>query len=251
MRGFDINDLSDLGLNLLLYGEPGCGKTRFVASVGELMYTLAVDVDNGFKTFRLVPPKWVENIQPVKLDGFKDIDKLYKLASANDPDKWSKELGVEIKKPFEALAIDTWSELNWEVKEEKRRLLGKDGKGSITWRDNIQIQDWGSIIDLNTLAIKHFCDLPINFVCTMHEIIKQDEVTKIVKGTPSINGKFAEEVGKYFDVLGHMAVSPQGKYVIETRATARYQAKSRLALDAKIEDPTLRKLMEAAGLHKS
>lgn len=248
MRVIDLDNLSDLNLNLLLYGEPGCGKTRFLGSVGEVMYTLGVDVDKGFKTLRLVPQEWRDNIVPVQFDDFKDLDKLYQLASDNDPDKWSKALGTTIEKPFEAIAIDTWSELNWYVKEEKRRLLGKDGKGKLTWRENIQIQDWGSILDLNNLAVKEFCDLPITFVNLMHEVINQDDVTKIIKGTPAINGKFAAEIGKYFDVLGHMSVTPQGKYTIDTRATARYQAKTRLKLDVKLENATFKMMMQSAGL---
>lgn len=248
MKAIDLDNISDLGLNLLMYGEPGCGKTRFVGSVGEVFYTLGVDVDNGFKTLRLVPEEWRKNLVPIRLSDFADIDKLYHLAHDNDPDKWTKALEVPVEKPFEAIAIDTWSELNWVVKEEKRRLLGKDGKGRITWRDNIQIQDWGAILDLNTLAVKAFCDLPITFINCMHEVITQDELTKVIKGMPAINGKLAPEIGKFFDVLGHMGVSPQGKYFVETRATSRYQAKSRLALEAKIEDPTLKLMLQAAGL---
>jgi len=258
MHPINLDDLSDVHLNILVYGEPGVGKTHFLGSVGECLYTLAVDVDNGFKTLRKVPKAWRDNLYPIRLTDFSDIDKLYKLCLKNDPDRWAREFNgglkpgdegyVPVREPFQAVAIDTWSELNWVVKEAKRKQLGKDGGGSLGWRDNIQIQDWGNILDLHQLALEAFRDLDMTFLCCMHEQVVQDEKTKIIRGMPSLNGKLAAELGKYFDVVGHMSVTPQGKYVMNTRATARYQAKSRIAIDRAIQDPTFKLMLEAAQL---
>ena len=258
MRVIDLNSLSDIDLNILPYGEPGCGKTHFLGSVGECLYTLGVDVDKGFKTLRKVPQSWRDNIVPIQMDGFQDLDKIYKLTQRNDPDVWERELNkgvkkddpnyVQIRKPFEAIAFDTWSELNWTVKEAKRAQIGKSGGGSLLWRENIQIQDWGNILDLHQLALIAFRDLPITFICNMHEQVIQNEHTKLIRGMPSLNGKLAGEMGKFFDVVGHMSVTPQGKYIMETKATNRYQAKSRINIDKTLENPTFKTLLEAAQL---
>lgn len=259
MYGLDLNSLSDVDLNVLPYGEPGCGKTHFLGSVGECLYTLAIDIDKGFKTLRKVPEAWRKNLVPIQMDGFQDLDKIYKLAQKNDPDAWEREINRKIKdksdpryqvirQPFQAIAFDTWSELNWTVKEAKRQELGKSGGGSLLWRENIQIQDWGNILDLHQLALVAFRDLPITFICNMHEQVIQHEHTKVVRGMPSLNGKLAAELGKFFDVVGHMSVTPTGKYIMETRATARFQAKSRLNIEKTIENPTFKQLLEAANL---
>lgn len=244
MNVVDLDSLSDLHLNILAYGEPGCGKTRFLGSVGECLYTLAVDVESGFKTLRLIPQAWRKNLVAVRIDKFEDLDKLYQLLEKNDPARWTKALGVPIEKPFQAVGIDTWSELNWLVKEGKREQLGKQGGDSLAWRDNLQIQDWGSILDLHQKAMEAFRDLSMTFICNMHEQIIQDERTKVIRGVPSLNGRLAAELGKYFDVVGHMSVNPMGKYVMDTQATTRYQGKSRLSLGKTIEDPTFKKILD-------
>jgi hypothetical protein len=244
MQIIDLNDLKSLQLNVLAYGEPGVGKTRFVGSIGECLYTLAVDVDNGFKTLKQLPQKWINNLVTVRMTGFEDVDAIYQMLFKNDPENSSKILGVKLEKPFEAVAIDTWSSLNWKTVQQKRKDLGKYGKG-LRFRENIQIQDWGNIIDFNQLAIEAFTDLPITFVCTMHEMFFTDEKAGTTKGVPSINGKIAPEIGKYFDVQGHMYADVMGKYLMATKAHQRYQAKSRLKLDASIQDPTFKKLYDA------
>ena len=260
MKPINLNNISDLHLNILPYGEPGCGKTHFLGSVGELLYTLGVDVDNGFKTLRRVPKAWRDNIVPVRLEGFKDVDALYKMLLKNDPENSEKIINagipkdspnyIKLLKPFEAVGIDTWSELNWEIKEEKRRLLGKQGGGNLTWRENIQIQDWGSILDLHQLAMESFRDLPITFICCMHEQIMQDERTKVIRGVPSLNGKLAAELGKYFDIVGHMHVNVQGEYVMDTKSTVRYQGKTRLSAGATLKNPTFKTLTQELFVEK-
>ena len=244
MKLINLDDLKTMNLNILAYGEPGCGKTHFVGTTGECLYTLAFDVDNGFKTLRQLPKSMTGNIVPILMDSFKDLDDIYKMVQKNDPVAWSKYLGKEITKPFEAIAIDTWSELNWDIQQEKRKAIGKLGTG-LTFRDNIQIQDWGAISDLNKLSIQAFTDAPITFICTMHEQFYTDEKSGITKGLPIIMGKLAGEVGKYFDIVGHMYSDMSGKYCMDTVSKKKYQAKSRLKLDATIFDPTFIKLWQA------
>jgi hypothetical protein len=249
MHAIKPEDLLSKDLKLLPYGEPGTGKTRFCASVAEVLYTLIFDVDGGTKTVLQVPKAWRDNMVIARMDSFKDLDILYQAAYKNDPDYWTKILypkgDGKITKPFEAICADTWSEMNWEITEEKRRLIGKQGGTSLNFRENVQIQDWQQILDLNRKAIEAFCDLPLTFVCTLHEQITQDDKTKIIRGLPSINGKLAPEIGKYFDIVGHMSTNVQGDYVMETQNTARFQAKSRLKLDKVIKSPTFKVLVDA------
>lgn len=253
MFAIQPEDLLSKDLKILPYGEPGTGKTRFCASVAEVLYTLILDVDRGTKTVLQVPKSWRDNLVIARMQSFKDLDVLYQAAEKNDPDFWTKTLyskeqiesGMRVVKPFEAVCVDTWSEMNWEITEEKRRLIGKQGGKSLAFRENVQIQDWQQILDLNRKAVEAFCDLNLTFVCTLHEQITQDDKTKIIRGLPSINGKLAPEIGKYFDIVGHMSTNVQGDYVMETQNTARFQAKSRLKLEKVLKSPTFKVLVDA------
>lgn len=249
MEIINLDDLRSLHLNILPYGEPGVGKTYFVGSVGECLYTLAIDVDNGFKTIKLVPKKWRDNLVTVKMTSFDDVDLVYQMILKNDPEEMTKKFGVPITKPFEAVAFDTWTQLGWDSLQEKRKELKKfgdpiTGKTKLDFRKNIEIQDWGQLLDFHQLCIDAFTDLPVTFVCTMHEMYYTDKKTDVTRGVPSINGKFAPEIGKYFDVVGHMYIDPSGKYAMATKAHQRFQAKTRLKLDALIFEPTFKKLYD-------
>jgi hypothetical protein len=245
MEPIKWSDLSKGPLNVLPYGEPGCGKTYFGLSVGEVCETLYVDVDNGLKTALGVPRSWLKKITPVRMTSFKDIDMIYRVLERNDPDYSTQILGRTVTKPFEAVVYDTWSEVNWEIKEQKRMLLGKDGKGVLDFRPNIEIQDWGNIADLNQMCIVAYRDLPIHFICCMHEMFYEDKKGGRTSGTPSINGKFAGEIGKFFDILGHMSVDIAGNRVMDTVMKARYQAKSRIPVNVKLIGATFKTLQEA------
>lgn len=262
MENINWSSLIDGPLNILPYGEPGCGKTRFLGSVGEVLYTLGVDVDNGFQTLIQIPKPWRDNIYPIRLTEFKDIDMLYKLLGRNDPEEMTRVFNAGlaeddarykvVKKPFDAVGFDTWSEVNWTIKEQKRKDIKKGGDGSLVFRPNIEIQDWGNIIDLNQVCIQAFRELPITFICCMHEMFFEDKKGGRTSGTPSINGKFAAEIGKHFDIVGHMHMNLMGQYVMDTQAKQKYQAKSRLALDKEIVFPTYKKIIDSlAALSKT
>lgn len=255
MESINWGGLLEGPLNILPYGEPGCGKTYFTGSVAEKLYTLGVDVDNGFRTLLQVPKAWRDNFFPIRMTDFSDIDAIYKLLSKNDPEEMEKAFnkGIDpsspnyrkVAKPFEAVAFDTWSEVNWEIKEQRREDIKKQGNNSLIFRPNIEIQDWGAITDLNQLCIQAFRELPITFICTMHEQFYEDKKGNRTSGTPSINGKFAAEIGKHFDIVGHMHMNIQNKRVMDTVMKQRYQAKSRIVLDAEIVEPTFAKLMQS------
>jgi len=259
MNIIDFESLKGGPLNILPYGEPGCGKTRFGLSVGEVLYTLFVDVDNGLKTALTVPPIWLKNIVPVQFTGFEDIDKIYKLLVHNNPEELNKAIyGLDktkwkITKPFEAVVFDTWTEVNWNVKEYMRNnfLAKNPNRGTfkktdkLEFRPNFEIQDWGTMIDFNQMCIEAFRDLPITFVCNMHEMFFEDKKGGRTSGTPSINGKFAAEIGKHFDIVGHMSVNITGDYIMDTAMKARFQAKTRIPLEKQIKNVTYKGILDA------
>jgi len=258
MEAIDFKDLKSGPLNILPYGEPGCGKTRFGLSTGEVLYTFYVDVDNGLKTALTVPQTWLKNIVPVQFKDFRDIDKIYKLLDKNDPDEINTHLYGDDKtkwkviKPFEAIVFDTWTEVNWNVKEFMRDKLVTDSsrpmfkkQTTLEFRPNFEIQDWGTMIDFNQMCVEAFRDLPITFICCMHEMFFEDKKGGRTSGTPSINGKFAAEIGKHFDIVGHMSVNIMGEYIMDTAMKSRFQAKTRIPLEKQIKNVTYKGILDA------
>lgn len=249
MELVDLDAINYHGHNILIFGAPGTGKTRFIGTMALKLYTLLLDVDDGSETIKYMPVEVKQNIVVVKMTKFTDLDQIYKLMTKNDPKLWSEHLTkanggkvVVIDKPFEAVAIDTWSELQYEMVDEIRPGDSMLAMQDIKKMQALQIQDWGKVMDLTKLAIKCFKELPVTFVASFHEQLLKDDLSGGVFGLPSLQGKVAYDIGKYFDIMGHMTMTQDGKYAIATKGHARWQAKSRIPCASMIVDPTFEKL---------
>lgn len=223
----------------LAYGASGVGKTHFAGTVGALGRTIIIDSEKGSRTLQTakdLQPYW-NNIEVIRFDAFKDLDHMFKLIAANDPQEWSKVLNKTIKEPFEWSVIDSWSEIQWFLFQELRRQ-NKLLTNELTFRQNLQLQHWGAMTDLNKLAIESFksCD-KINQLFIMQEALMKDEITGQVFGGPAIHGKLVQELPGYFEMVVHMTTDIQGQYCATTRSKGRWPAKSRLGADKDYVNP--------------
>lgn len=247
MQVIDKNaDVTD-AIFALIYGGSGTGKTHILGTLGELGYTLLIDIDKGYKTIKNapdIPQKWKDNIVISSFDQFGDLDKAFKLAKKNDPKEWSKALGVEIAKPFDWIVWDTWSEIQWSMMTQLRTnesLMVAAGK-DIDFRKNVGIQHWGMMTDLNKLAIEQLKGLPVNQIFTMQEKIDQNELTKEVIKGPAIHGKMTSEMPAYFDVVVHTFTDMSGKFCATTLPKQKWPAKTRLGVGKDFVNPTAKQL---------
>lgn len=237
---------------MLIYGAPGTGKTHLGLTVALTRYTLYCDTDRGLKTFNKVSkmyPEVADNIVMLEImDTFSDLNELYQmLLKHNTVKQWNaffkkKGFNIEVKKPFEAIVVDTMTELQRIFVEQ---LQVDDVLAKMKDPLNIsplRIQDWGSIKDLTVATSKAFRDLPIDFVCLCHEEVKTIEETKQTMGRPLLQGSSANDFGKYFDIEGRMVVR-QGKHVIVTAPHGVFEAKSRIGTPAKLVDVTYPQLV--------
>jgi len=240
-----VNNLSDMEVKklvMLIYGAPGSGKTYFVGTIGEKLNTLIVDTEGGQLTLKYLGEEVKKNLRSISMNRFEDLDVIYKAAKINTVEGW-KKLGVNTDRPFEAIVIDTISELQSIMIDKLRKGTPLDGLGDPLKLVPLQIQEWGKLIDLTTLTIKAFKELPLTFVSTFHEQMTRDELSGVVQGCPSLKGKAAPEIGKLFDIQLHMCMGLNGKYNAISKAQSSWQAKSRFPLADKIEDPTYAKLL--------
>ena len=97
---------------------------------------------------------------------------------------------MKIDKPFDWIAWDTWSEIQWYMLQELRSK-DNDLKGSgLNFRKNIGIQHWGMMTDLNKLAVQQLRACKVNQLFTMQEKLDKDELSgAIYGGTVDKQGK--------------------------------------------------------------
>lgn len=230
----------------LVYGASGTGKTHLMGTLGELGRVLIIDIDQGIKTLRnapdLVKARYTDNITVVSFDQFKDLDEAYKLIHANDPKLWSKKFGVEIAQPFDWIAWDTWSELQWYMLEELRSKDSAMKGNGLNFRSNVQIQHWGMMTDLNKLAVEQLRACKVNQVFTMQEKMDKDEVSGQIYGGPAIHGKMVQEMPTFFDIVVHTYTDLQGNYCATNRAKGKWPGKTRLGIGQDYKNPTAKQL---------
>ena len=246
MQVIDLNAPDTDPVFALVYGASGTGKTHLMGTLGELGRVLIIDIDQGIKTLRHAPDllkaKWNDNITVVSFDKFKDLDEAYKLVEANDPKLWSKKFGITITQPFDWIAWDTWSEIQWYMLEE---LRSKDAamKGSgLNFRQNVQIQHWGMMTDLNKLAVQQLRACKVNQVFTMQEKLDKDELSGQIYGGPAIHGKMVQEMPTYFDIVVHTYTDLQGNYCATNKAKGKWPGKTRLGVGQDYKSPTAKML---------
>ena len=246
MKVIDLNAPDTDPVFALVYGASGTGKTHLMGTLGELGQVLIIDIDQGIKTLRNAPDlleaHYNDNITVVSFDKFKDLDEAYKLVAANDPKQWSKKFGVQIDAPFDWIAWDTWSEIQWYMLEELRSK-DSDMKGSgLNFRKNVQIQHWGMMTDLNKLAIQQLRACSVNQVFTMQEKLDKDELSGAVYGGPAIHGKMVQEMPTFFDIVVHTYTDLSGNYCATNKAKGKWPGKTRLGVGQEFKNPTAKQL---------
>lgn len=242
MQNIDYENKPLEGVFALLYGDSGTGKTHMAATLGKLGYVLIVDIDRGSRTVQRAPDlkQYWGNIEICSFDKFADLDALYKLVSKNDPVEWTKVLGTPITRPFDWIVYDTWSELQWIMMQQLRSINNLGGKANekIDFRQNIQLQHWGALTDLNKLAIESLKSCThINQVFIMQQVAIQEELTgSIIKG-PAIHGKLVQNLPAYFEIVIHTYTDMQGRWCATTLPKQGWIAKTRLGVGKDIQLP--------------
>lgn len=233
----------------LIYGMSGTGKTHLAATYCR-MYpdepVLLIDVDQGSATLKAKDLADINNLFVVSFDDFKDLNDAYELCATNTVEKWCEaipELKGLLTKPFKCIIWDTWSEMQWEMSAELRSKNKLMGKG-LTFRDNIQLQHWGQLTDLNKLSVAAFKELPIDCLFLMQAEVKEDAVTgQIIKG-PAIHGKLVTELPAMFTTVIYTYTNPRGTWCATTLPKLGWIAKVRGLEGKDIELPTMDKLVK-------
>lgn len=219
-------------LNLLVYGEPGAGKTYLAATAQDHESTtpvLFLDVEGGTTTIRRR----------------KDVD-VKRVNSIAELVEIHKVLNDENDGYYKTVIIDSLTEL--------QKLDMRDIMREVVQRrpdldpDVPSMREWGKSAEHMRRIVRGFRDLPVNTIMTALSNIERDE-NGVVTYTPSLPGKLKMEVPGFMDIVGYLSAQIENDETIrriQFAKSRRVIAKDRTdALDPVVDFPTIPLLWEA------
>lgn len=221
---------------MLIYGEPGVGKTSLAASAQDSDETkpiLVCDVEGGVTTIRKRPDV---DVKPVR--SIADIEKVHN-EIFKDPNY------------YRTVIIDSLSELQkLDMRTVMKIELDKSPNPDRVDIDVPTQKAWGKSGERIRRIVRAFRDLPCNtimtaLVATEFETDEKGKDTSSVKlYFPMFPGKLRGEIPGYFDVVGFMQADADRagniKRTLQVAKTKKVVAKDRTsALGLIINDPTV------------
>lgn len=225
-------------LNILIYGEPGAGKTWLAGTAEDDPRTspvLFLDIEGGVTTIRHrgkidVPP----NVKTIK-----EVEELY--------NKLFHSIGKDGTMYYKTIVIDSLSELT----DVDMRSIMKDAYAKNPDKVDKDVpsqREWGKARSHMRSIVRAFRDLPCNVIFTASIATLQEE-GQPTKYFPGFAGKLRTELPGFMDVVGYLyAENDQGVITrkLQLQASRRVVAKDRTsALGGVIENPTIPQMWEA------
>jgi phage nucleotide-binding protein len=178
-------------LNLMVYGEPGAGKTWLAATAQDHEDTrpiLFLDIEGGTTTIRKR-----RDVDVVQVRSMKQIEDVY------------AELRKEGSSPYyRTVIVDSLTELQ---KLDMRTVMTEQYNRKPDTTD-IYVpsqREWGKSGERMRIIIRGFKDLPVNTITTCMLAQDRDDSTGITSFFPSLPGKLRSEIPGFFDVVGYLS----------------------------------------------
>lgn len=215
-------------LNLLVFGEPGAGKTYLSGTAQDHPKTspvLILDVEGGTVTLRERPD--IDVVQVRSIEQIVEIH--YKLYQENN--------GY-----YKTVVIDSLTELQkLDMSDIMRELVQRRPDRD---PDVPDVREWGKTGNHMRKIVRGFRDLPMNTILTALVDPYKDSSGKVVL-YPNLPGKMRTELAGFFDVVGYLYTRPSDEgedidRIIQFTGTQNLIAKDRTAsLGHYMENPTI------------
>ena len=259
-------EFSSRYIKLLIYGPYGSGKTTLGASsvyVEQMLDVIYVSVEGGELSLEEFPSELTENNITVR--NFRQMARVVEFLRAHcryrDADniaelrkQESTLRGVEVEQPhkYRTVVLDTLSEIAVYMSQQ---ILGFDPSNMPLDQEAApsDIRDWGKLLTMERNFVRAIRDLPMNVICIcpefQMEIGQKDNKRTIIR--PAFQGRFVQEVGGFFDVVGYLRSAPNpqkpGEVLrqLDLQSGTGYDAKNRIQAikQAFLRNPTMADLV--------
>ncbi len=220
--------------NMLVYGDPGVGKTVLAgsaAAVEELSPVLIIDIEGGTLSLRERHP----SVDVVRIRSWPDLNELYAALKKGEGG-------------YKTLVVDSLSEMQkFGMYFIMREALQKDPDRD---PDLPGIGEWGKNTEQMRKFVRAFRDLPMNVIFTALVNTSQDKRGR-QHFKPGMSAKLASEVAGFLDVVCYMYLKEseleEGEQLrmLLTMATETVIAKDRTdKLPPAIQNPTMQSIYD-------
>lgn len=229
LGGLRLQKVSELDplFNLLIYGNPGVGKTRLAGScdaVPSMRNVLHLDMNGGPLSIR----EYYPNVQTLTVTSWKRLQAIY------------NDLYADASHGFRTVILDTGTEaqkINMVEIMDKVVKKAKEEDGKDRDPEVPSVREWGISTEQMRRMVRGFRDLPMNFIMACHVRDDKDEKTGITTKCPDLPGKLARQIAGMFDECWYMYVKEVDKgngdkeelRLLLTRASEKITAKDRTA----------------------
>lgn len=213
-------------IKMLIYGQPGTGKTVFSATAPN---ALILDAETeGVKSLNNHP-----ELDAGVIPQFHSIEQLDEVMEAVR----NGELD-----DFDTIVLDTVTEFQAKVLSGQ---LAKARAKDSSRNPYLAFQsDYRENTEMLRRKLNEFCDLPKHIIMTAHVVEDKDEETGALTLRPGTTPKLASSLIGLVSVQGYMTVNNTTKNgetvltrTLQTMPTRRVKAKSRIKVPAIIENP--------------
>lgn len=227
-------------INMLIYGPPGHGKTRFVGSAQDDPRTspiLVVAFEKGIRTLSHRADIDVARVEePADLNEIRDV--------LTDP-----------KCKYKSVAVDSLSEVYqlYLLKEIADQARSRPNRRE----DVAEIQDYAHIAIVMRRLIRWYRDLPMVSIFTALAETRQDSTTNVISTRPLCGGqKLPDELPALLNCIFYLGIAEEEDGSItrvlitapRPRLMARVHQPENMKLPEEIENPTMTKVLDAMGV---
>lgn len=222
--------------NILVYGDPGVGKTKLMGTAGDSSETspmIVADIEAGVITLRNQP-----NVDVVQIRTIAQFEKLIN-DLANDTSGYYKCLGIDGITELQKLDMRTVMNDQFAKKPDNTDV------------DVPSPREWGKSGEHIRRICRAARDLEMHTVFTALEAQETDDQTGITRYFPSIPGKLKNELAGFFDIVGRLEAknvpNQPGEVIryLQTAKSTKVAAKDRFdVLPQVMESPTIPAIWE-------
>lgn len=247
IAGLNITPVSEGAdfIKELIYGIPGSGKTTLAASaedVPEMRPVLYIDIEGGTLSIK---ERW-PNIQAVRVKTIFDKGGRAKRTA------WQQleDVYEALKKGeggYATVIVDNMTEgYQLAMQDVMVQLIAEHPERD---PDVPGMKEWGKASTQVRRWIRHMRDLNLNLILTAHEAEHTNDSGQILKYTPSLPGKLANEVAGYVDIVLYLYTKQEKEEglvrKVQTQPAGKYIAKDRSGkLPLVLTNPTMQSIYD-------